>query len=714
MKKSKILVIILSILLICCLSLVLVACGGNSGGDNNNGGNNGGGNNGDGENNPPPTHTHIWSETYNKDETQHWLVCSGCKDKKNVAKHTFMTNSENDTTWQECSVCNYSKDEHTHTWGNEIIIKNPSCKEEGEKTYTCSVCSATKTEKINKLTAHNYLLNIIAPTCTDQGYTTHICECGHSYNDNYIEALGHDFKNYVSNNDATRESDGTKTALCERYNCYEKDTIVDEGTKIVKVKIIFNSNGGTAIDCIIEYPHTKISCPANPTKENYLFEKWQLNGEDYTFTFMPEKDIELFAVWTFYEDGSKEYPFVIKNKEDFFEFVDNVNNGINVDKYYILKSNIDFEEENINSIKEFSGIFDGRGFKLCNFNITEEIIVSEKSYIQSGKYNHASTSAMGMFIRLNEGSTIMNTSLINFSVLKDVRADYVHIGGLVGINLGGTIKNCKANGKIEIKSLLTHNSSVFIGGLIGSNGNMIIVNSIDGSSAGFSYVSSQLPSVCEKCYINININDKSDSSLSRVGGLCGRNASIINQSFSCGKIESCTCSGGLVGENLGQILNCFSNANAVSSDSEPYATCYSGGLVGINQSGRISFCYASGNVSANGGYSVGAHAYAGGLVGLMESGNIYCCVTMNLSILCSGNDEHRDAFVGYSKGTIANSFYYGASNAISNLAEECLHMQLNNIDFYISTLGWDNMIWNLKDLNILNSNTPQLNWYLSD
>ncbi len=42
----------------------------------------------------------------------------------------------------------------------------------------------------------------------------------------------HDFIEYISNNDATEEADGTKTAICEL--CGATDTVVDEGSKLVK------------------------------------------------------------------------------------------------------------------------------------------------------------------------------------------------------------------------------------------------------------------------------------------------------------------------------------------------------------------------------------------------------------------------------------------------------------------------------------------------
>ena len=40
---------------------------------------------------------------------------------------------------------------------------------------------------------HEYSSEVIAPTCTAQGYTTYICSCGDSYEADYVDALGHDY-----------------------------------------------------------------------------------------------------------------------------------------------------------------------------------------------------------------------------------------------------------------------------------------------------------------------------------------------------------------------------------------------------------------------------------------------------------------------------------------------------------------------------------------
>ncbi|MGN1234835.1 MAG: hypothetical protein ACI4U2_02490, partial [Christensenellaceae bacterium] len=40
---------------------------------------------------------------------------------------------------------------------------------------------------------HSYQAQVVAPTCTAQGYTKYTCECGETYRDNYVDALGHEW-----------------------------------------------------------------------------------------------------------------------------------------------------------------------------------------------------------------------------------------------------------------------------------------------------------------------------------------------------------------------------------------------------------------------------------------------------------------------------------------------------------------------------------------
>jgi hypothetical protein len=81
-----------------------------------------------------------------------------------------------------CSVCKETKTETiakltTHTWDSGKITKEATCKEDGVKTYTCSVCKETKTETIAKLTTHTWDSGKITKeaTCKEDGVKTYTC-----------------------------------------------------------------------------------------------------------------------------------------------------------------------------------------------------------------------------------------------------------------------------------------------------------------------------------------------------------------------------------------------------------------------------------------------------------------------------------------------------------------------------------------------------------
>lgn len=71
---------------------------------------------------------------------------------------------------------------------------------------------------------HSYSEQVVAPTCTEDGYTVFTCECGDTYDGNTVTKLGHSFTAYTSNNDADCLNDGTETATCDREGCSETDT----------------------------------------------------------------------------------------------------------------------------------------------------------------------------------------------------------------------------------------------------------------------------------------------------------------------------------------------------------------------------------------------------------------------------------------------------------------------------------------------------------
>jgi len=92
---------------------------------------------------------------------------------------------------------------------------------------------------------HSYKVTVIDPTCTDRGYNFHECTCGESYKDTYVDALGHKFENYVSNNDATCTTNGTETAVCSRDGCNQTDIQLDVGSGGHKFENYVSNNDAT-------------------------------------------------------------------------------------------------------------------------------------------------------------------------------------------------------------------------------------------------------------------------------------------------------------------------------------------------------------------------------------------------------------------------------------------------------------------------------------
>ena len=79
---------------------------------------------------------------------------------------------------------------------------------------------------------HSYTAVVTAPTCTEKGYTTHTCSCGHSYVDTYTDALGHAWDSGKVTKEPTETETGVKTFTCTR--CGETKT---ESIPVVSVDV---------------------------------------------------------------------------------------------------------------------------------------------------------------------------------------------------------------------------------------------------------------------------------------------------------------------------------------------------------------------------------------------------------------------------------------------------------------------------------------------
>ena len=143
-----------------------------------------------------------------------------------------------------------------HEFGDWLVITPATAESDGLQSRTCSRCSEKEEQTIPKIThVHFYSNTVFEPTCTEGGYTLHSCACGDTYKGDYTSALNHSFTDYVSDNNATCEQDGTKTAKCDR--CDATDTIADVGSKKAHS---FNSQQTTK-----EYLKSEATCTAPAT-----------------------------------------------------------------------------------------------------------------------------------------------------------------------------------------------------------------------------------------------------------------------------------------------------------------------------------------------------------------------------------------------------------------------------------------------------------------
>ncbi len=151
------------------------------------------------------------SEGYSKE-----MTCSICGKvttashviPKNPDGHNFVANvvaptcTANGYTEYTCSLCNdpsvsyIDPESIVESYGGHDLVhhdaKDATCTEIGWDAYdTCTRCDYTTYKEIAAI-GHNYVPFVTDPTCTEHGYTTHVCsKCGDSYVDSYVDATGH-------------------------------------------------------------------------------------------------------------------------------------------------------------------------------------------------------------------------------------------------------------------------------------------------------------------------------------------------------------------------------------------------------------------------------------------------------------------------------------------------------------------------------------------
>lgn len=177
------------------------------------------------------------------DETRTEVIAAlGHNLKKTDAKDATCTEDGNSAYWkcERCSKYFFDADGNDeieknswivkakgHTWNNGIVTKEPTDSEDGEMTYTCTVCGETKTETILAIGHELKKVEANAATCTKEGNSAYwVCKsCGKYYSDAegkyeikenewIIPAAGHSWNDGEVTKEATCTEPGVKTFTC--------------------------------------------------------------------------------------------------------------------------------------------------------------------------------------------------------------------------------------------------------------------------------------------------------------------------------------------------------------------------------------------------------------------------------------------------------------------------------------------------------------------
>ena len=122
---------------------------------------------------------------------------------------------------------------HSHKWDKGRVIKEPSCKEEGEILYTCSVCKGTKVEALAKTDNHQWgeWTTITKPTCSTKGKEIRTCKVCSKTEERAIPTIPHTI---------VKEAD--KAATCTE-NGYEGKEYCSVCNTTIKERTIIPATG---------------------------------------------------------------------------------------------------------------------------------------------------------------------------------------------------------------------------------------------------------------------------------------------------------------------------------------------------------------------------------------------------------------------------------------------------------------------------------------
>ena len=149
-----------------------------------------------------------------------------------------------------------------HEWDDGVVTTEPTCTEEGVKTFTCSKCGETRTEPIS--------------------------------------ATGHTWGDWVLTTEPTLDADGVETRTCQVCGATETRPVA-----AVVYTVSYNANGGTgAPESQRKLQGAALTLSETvPTKDGFVFKGWAESEGATAAQYQPsgsftkDADTTLYAVW---------------------------------------------------------------------------------------------------------------------------------------------------------------------------------------------------------------------------------------------------------------------------------------------------------------------------------------------------------------------------------------------------------------------------------
>lgn len=344
-------------------------------------------------------------------------------------------------------------------------------------------------------------------------------------------------------------------------------------------------------------------------------------------------------------DGSEGNPYQIATIENLYWMSQD---STVWDKHFIQVNDI-----NVRDTREWDN---GKGWKPIHFSGSYN---GNDFNIDSLYINRPDTFDIG-FIGHGSSAKVSNLSLVNVNITGGENT-----GGVIGIGLQSTVKNCFVRGfvkgyrnvgavagKLRYDCIIDSSNSEgdisgtwIIGGFAGYlDSAAIIKNSYSegvascdsGEAGGFVGFSNDTIS---NCYSNVGVKGGEI-----IGGFAASIAErgVVTNCYSVGPVltgfNDAESIGGFAGRNEGLITRCYSKSNVKSV----YLSQFIGGFVGITY-GDIFLSYTEGSVYADSGYKVG------GFVGDCNKSNIKNCYSR-----------------GEVKGFLYSGGFIGSSNNVNS------------------------------------------------